>query len=133
MAFAGYLLKINGTVFPGTYILRDTWNTNPDQIQDDDSFIDGDGVLDRDILPHTRSKIEFSTVPYLNLNEKMAMQEILPTSRTERIRVTAQYWNDDTNEYKTGYFYIPDINYPIYDTTDTDILYNSIRVALIEY
>ncbi|MDF2906843.1 MAG: hypothetical protein K0R34_2164 [Herbinix sp.] len=132
-AYAGYLLKINGTVLPNKYILMDSYNSTPHQQSDIDSYEDGNGLLHRTVAPHTRSKPDFNTVPKLALAEKMALQEIIPTSATERIRLTVEYWDDDTNTYQTGDFYVPDITYPIHDAGATDIIYNSIRIAFIEY
>jgi hypothetical protein len=109
------------------------YKANPNQLTDLNSYTDGDGKLVRNVLPHTRSKPDFTTVPYLKLDDKIALQEIIPCSPTERIKLTVEYWDDDNNIYKTGDFYIPDIEYPYIDATDTDIIYDSIRFAFIEY
>ena len=57
--YKGYLLKINGTELPGQYI--QDYSSTPNQAQDKDSYQDLTGELHREILPHTRSKIEFKT------------------------------------------------------------------------
>ncbi len=129
MAFEGYLIKINGTAFPNSYILMDSYDSSPNQLMDDDSYTDGDGKLHRNVLPHTRSKLEFNTVPKLTLADKMAIQSFIPT----RVKLTVKYWNDESNTYKSGEFYVPDITFPIHDITATDIIYNSTRIAFIEY
>ena len=43
------------------------------------------------------------------------------------------YWNDETNSYDSGYFYIPDIEFSVMDASKTDIRYNPISIELIEY
>ena len=48
-------------------------------------------------------------------------------------KVSVTYWNDETNTYKTGYFYIPDIEYQAMDADADTIRYNPITVELIEY
>lgn len=124
--FQGYLLEINGKVLPAEFI--QTYKVTPDQQQDKDSYQDITGQLHRDVLPHTRSKIEFTT-PYLWLEKKRELQSFFP----DRVKVPVTYWNDERNEYVSGEFYIPDIQYQVYRTRDNDMEYFPIRVALIEY
>jgi hypothetical protein len=128
MAFLGYLLKINGVIFPNKYIKFDSYNSSPNQVMDVDAYRDADGVLHRNTLDHTPSKIEFNT-PYLNLADKMAMQSYFPN----RITLTAEYWTDESNSYEVGTFYVPDITFEIYHITAIDITYKPIRIAFIEY
>ncbi len=128
MAFAGYLLKINSTIFPNKYIQLDSYVSTPNQIMDVDSYRDADGVLHRNTLTHTASKIEFNT-PCLNLADKNKLKIYIPT----RKKLTLEYWNDDANAYTTGTFYVPDITYDIYHITSNDIIYKPIRIAFIEY
>ena len=128
MAFLGYLLKINGSIFSNSFIAVDSYKATPNQEIDEDSYTDADGELHRNILPHTRSKIEFST-RHLNLAEKIMIQGLFPV----RSEVLVEYWNDETNSYETGAFYIPDITYEPHTVTDNNIVYKPIRIALIEY
>jgi len=128
MAFLGYLLKINGTIFPNKFIAIDSYQSTPNQITDLDSYTDADGVLHRNTLPHTRTKTEFNT-PYLSLADKKTVQGFF----SNRVSFTAEYWNDESNSYKTGKFYVPDLTFLIYSMTENDILYKPTRIALIEY
>lgn len=128
MAFNGYLLKINGIIFPNKYIALDTYISIPNQQTDLDAYTDADGYLHRNVLPHTASKIEFNT-PLLDLAKKQSMQSLIPT----RVKLILEYWNDEENIYKIGNFYVPSISYSIYRTTEKDIIYNPIRIAFIEY
>lgn len=129
MAFNGYLLKIGTSIFPSSFIQLDTYKSTPNQILDLDSYTDSNGILHRNILPARATKIEFNT-PILTLDRKMALQALLPSSR---VKFTLQYWNDDTNSYKTGDFYIPDITYEIKRHTSNNIWYNPVRIAMIDY
>lgn len=131
--YKGYLLKINGKVFPNRYILMDSYLPKPHQLTDLDSFVDADGYLNRNVMPHARSRIVFNTANKLTLDEKIEIQKILPTSKTGRIKLMLEYWSDDTNTYHTGDFYIPDIEYPMHDANSETIIYNSISIELIEY
>lgn len=127
--FKGYLLKIKGRELPGDYI--QTYKSTPDQQQDKDSYQDITGELHREILPHTRSKIDFTT-PYLWLEDKKIFQSFFPDRMTEP-KISVEYWNDAKNEYVTGIFYTPDIEYKLYRIKGNDVEYTPIRVALIEY
>lgn len=127
-AYQGWLLKINGQKFPMDYIAHASYNATPDQLQDEDSYQDADGLLHRNVLPHARTKIEWTT-PFLHLEDKIRMQSYFP----DTVTVEAEYWNDKRNGYATGIFYVPDIQFPYYDASEMDIRYNPIRIALIEY
>lgn len=127
-AYKGWLLRLEGRVFPMKYIAHGSYTATPDQKQDEDSYQDGYGILHRNVLPHTRTKIEWTT-PFMHLAEKIDMQSYF----LNRVTIAAEYWNDERNGYATGTFYVPDIQFPYYDASETDIRYNPIRIALIEY
>ena len=127
--FQGYLLKINGRILPAKYV--QTYKATPDQIQDIDSYQDSNGVLHREILSHTRSKIEFTT-PYLWLEDKIVFQSYFPDQKAEP-KVSVEYWNDEQNNYTAGVFYVPDMDYQVYRIQGARMEYFPIRVALIEY
>ena len=124
--FQGYLLKINGTILPTKF--TQTYKVTPDQQQDKNSYQDITGELHREVLPHTRSKIEFIT-PHLWKSAKEELQSFFP----DRKEVSVTYWNDERNEYVSGIFYIPDIEFQVYRIVGNDMEYFPIRVALIEY
>lgn len=124
--FKGYLLKIEGKELPVLYIAK--YKATPNQLQDDSSYQDSTGELHREILPHTRSKIDFTT-KYLWIEDKIVFQSYFPT----RTRLSVEYWNDETNAYRTGDFYVPDIDFEIYRIVGKRMEYKPVRVALIEY
>lgn len=126
MAFQGYLIKIDGRVLPVKYIAK--YKATPNQQQDKDSYQDSTGKLHREVLPHRRTKIDFTT-RYLWLEDKIAFQSFFGG----RITIAVEYWNDETNNYETGEFYVPDIEFEIYRIVGNDAEYMPIRVALIEY
>ncbi len=127
--FEGWLLKING--FDMTpYIHAGSYKATPDQQTDIDDYTDNEGIFHRNVLPAKATKIEFDIKP-VRLSDKIKIQAAFPT-RTE---VSVEYWNDETNKYQTGKMYIPDITFEPYIVYRKigDVLYNPIRVALIEY
>lgn len=128
MDFDGWLIKVNGTIFPNNLISYSTYKSTPNQITDLDSYTDEDGLLHRNPLPHLSSKIEFETKP-MWLPQKKQIQKLIPT----RILLNVDYWNDEENQYNSGEFYVPDIIYPIIWLQYGSILYDKIRIAFIEY
>lgn len=127
--FLGHLLKIGDNIVPNKFL--QTYLATPNQMQDKGSYQDVDGKLHREVLPHTRTKIEFTT-PYLWLEDKMILQSFFP-KRSEEKQITVEYWDDEDNTYKNGVFYIPDIQYKVYRIRGTNMQYFPMRIALIEY
>lgn len=134
MAFNGTLLKLNGTTFPLEYIKFETYNITPNQRMDLDSYRDLTGVLHRQVLSHTATKIEFQT-PYMTEEKLNTMLSIINSalSNFNERKVTVEYYDVETNSHKSGSFYMPDISYTMYNVVGTKIIYNPIRIAFIEY
>jgi hypothetical protein len=128
MAFNGYYLKINGTIFPNEFIVVESFVADPEQTLQDDAYTDGDGYLHISDLPHTRTKIEFNTPDKFS----EAQNEVLRTYLTDMRNATVEYWNPKRGTYRTGIFYISDISYTIKYQIGDMIYYNPIRIALIE-
>lgn len=127
--YKGYLLRNTSVgIIPNSFLKANGYSCTPNQQTDRNTYTDEDGVLRRDILSHVASKIEFNTPP-LHLNDKIAFQKYFPN----RTSIELEYWNDETNDYETGTFYVPSITFEYYSITDKDIFYNPIRVAFIEY
>lgn len=127
--FQEYLLKIEGKAVPNKYITD--FMSTPHQAQDKDSYQDITGELHREILPHTRTKIEFNTPPMF-MNEKQDFQSYFP-DRKAQPKINVEYWDDEYNCYATGIFYTPDIQYKIKRIAGSRIEYQQTRIALIEY
>lgn len=133
--YKGYLLKFNGTIFPNHYMLE--YSSIPDQRMDVDSERDNLGNLHRSVLPDGKTSIKFST-HILGLNEKIQMQSIIQNAIDtngipEERKCLVEYWNDETNDYDEGEFYIPDIEYTVLDADANGIRYQPISIELIEY
>ena len=129
--FEGWLLKVNGTIFPTKYIRAETYTVTPDQETDQDDYTDNDGILHRNILPAKATKIEFST-PTMWLRDMKVVLSIIPEEDDE---VEIEYWNPRKMQYQSGTAYVPDVPWvPYYvDPDKKDILYNETRFAFIEY
>lgn len=133
MAYQGYLIKVGNTVFPMKYIRAETYQCTPNQRIDQDSDSDATGVLHRNVLPHTRSKIEFETPQMLRGTDVLAISTLLGLAGNAKRDVTITYWDHESQDYKTGKCYVPDISYQLMRNTGDDLVYMPIRYAFIEY
>lgn len=127
MPYQGYLLKVNGTIFPNDLIAFGSFSITPNQRQDRDSYRDSTGYLHRNILPHKVTKIEFNT-KLLHESDKAHVETLLQG----RDEYTLEYWS---NGYQIGTFYSPDLKFEVYDIDKVsgDIRYKPVRIAMIEY
>lgn len=133
MGYQGYLLKVNGKIFPNSMIRAQTYSINPNQITDADSYTDNDGKLHRNPLEHTSTKLEFN-IPMIKDSEMDSLYDILPFSTPHaKVSVEIEYYNPYTRSYDEAAVYIPDVNFTMYSADDDDILYEEIRLAFIEY
>ena len=60
-------------------------------------------------------------------------EETNPTEAKKQRKVELQYWDDDSNKYSTGTFYIPNMDFPIRKITDDTIYYNEMAFTFVEY
>lgn len=138
MSFQGYLIKSasGSAVFPHKYIKLETYKGTPNQREEVDAYRD-DYTRDlyREVADGMKSTIEFSTVDGLTLAEKEEIQSFFNSCMTDAIerKVYLNYWDDETNQYDTGYFYLPNMTYTIRQIDSTNIIYNSLAYKLIEY
>jgi len=132
LTFEGWLLKMNGKVFPNELIALESYKCTPDQIMDLDPYRDGSGELHRNVLPHTATSIEFSTT-HLRLRDADRLNGFV--THGIRVKCEIEYWNPNTSSYKAGAFYISDIPYEIVNVDEKrkDILYKPIKITLTEY
>lgn len=131
-AFEGWLLKINGVVFPNDLIAFESYKCTPDQIMDLDPYRDGNGELHRNALPHTATSVEFST-HYMYLADVERLNQFI--QHGARVRCKIEYWNTNTSSYVSGTFYIADVPYEILsvDEEKKDIKFKPITITITEY
>lgn len=129
--FEGWLVKVNGVIFPTSLIRANTYKITPDQETDLDDYTDNLGVFHRNVLPAKASKIEFET-PTIRLRDAYRIFEVIPEDDDS---VTVEYWNPRKFRYQSGDSYVPDIQYTLrmVDEDKRDIVYDQIRIAFIEY
>lgn len=144
MAFNGYLIMVGktketaslGAVLPLKYMRYETYQVNPDQVMDFNTTRDTTGVLHRTVLGHTATKIEFTTPRMSNTDVENLMVLLRRYWNNEREkRLGVFYYDPLINDYKSGWFYMPDINFTIsnVDARRGKIMYTETRIAFIEY
>lgn len=140
MAFNGKLveLKTNNSYveFPMKYIKAESYKVTPNQRMESSASRAVTGVLKRVTMSHTASKIDMNTPPLTNAdaNDIHTLLTNAYTDAQER-KLELRYYDPSSDSYKTGEFYVPDIDYEIVriDKTLNMIQYNSVRIAFIEY
>lgn len=139
MAYAGYLIKVGSWTIPLKYIRYDTYKITPNQRIDLDSTVTTAGYLWRQVLPHTRTKIEFD-IPMIGMTEQVDFMSHMRTAwsvnnRTLQRECTVTYYDMETDTYKSMDCYVPDIDWKIRNIDNTSpyqINYNETRIAFIE-
>lgn len=139
MMFQGFLICLGGKygeVLPNEFIRYDTYETDCNQRLDLDSTRSLDGILHRNVLPHTATRIDF-TVPHLDNFQHDYLMDLLHRNMSDKHSKTIvlYYWDDENHTYKTGTFYVPDIKFKIrhIDEKKGTILYDETKLAFIEY
>lgn len=140
MAFNGKLIELkvgnNYVEFPLQYVAIGSYKAVPDQRMESDANRATSGKLVRKTVDHTATKVEFETPPITNVELAAIMQRFTNAMTNVLQRnVTLRYYNTTTDSYKTGNFFMPDIETPInrVDKAKNIVYYNNIRFAFIEY
>lgn len=136
MAFSGYLIRkpSTSTYFPERLIEASSYQVVPNRRQDKEPTRDLNGVLHRAVVQAKPTTIQFRTreLHLADLVEIQAFFSSCMTSSEER-KVRIQFWDLESNGYKTENFYIPDITYTIVYHTNDDIIYAPVDYELIGY
>lgn len=141
MAFSGYLIKVGPsssslTEIPLKYMRAETYSVTPNQRMEWSAERDVNGFLHRQTVQNMPPKIEFNT-PMMTNTEINALNTIFAnaySSVSER-KLTVEYYDPETDTYKTHDCYMPDVQYKIRnaDTANNVINYDELRYAFIGY
>lgn len=134
MAYTTYLIKAGGTEIPLSYIFTNSYDVTPNQRLETSAERNTSGVLSRETVSHTPSKVEFDTRPMYEADKNTLMAIITGAYTDANARqLTLDYYCPDTGSYQTGTFYVPDIKFTILSVINNNPLYDKIRIAFIEY
>jgi hypothetical protein len=136
MEFEGYLLKSGNDIFPHKYIEYSSWESTPNQREEIKAYRDDNTRdLTRVTAAGRKTAIAFKTRDSLTLDEKIEIQTFFTSHETDAAerKIPLTFWNDEDNEYKTGYFYRPNLKFPIKSISGNSIVYGSVQIDLVEY
>lgn len=121
---------------PQKLIKAESYRVTPNQRFESSANRSVTGMLVRQTVSHTASKIEFETIPMTQTDVK-TIEAILNSAYVDSLqrKLKIKYYDTSADDYKEGDFYVPDVEYSIQriDLTKNKIHYNSIRYAFIEY
>ena len=133
--YNGYLVKIGTYSIPNSVIVMKTYKATYN-VQDLDPFRDGNGVLNRNALPHVPPKCEFQIKPGLtNSKFDVIMNNIrgqftIPLERKGLCSVFVP----ELGEYVENYMYMPEPEITIIRQESSSILiYDAITFKFIGY
>ncbi len=139
--FRGYLIKAvkTGQIFPLEYINYESWNSTPKQREELKAYRDDNTRnLTRITAEGMKSVFAFETRANLHLEDKIAIQNFFYNGEDgdeghHQRKIQLEYWNEDSNQYETSYFYRPDIQFPIRKIVGNDIIYGALKFDFVEY
>ena len=138
MAFNGKLVELktgnNYVELPLKYVKAESYTVTPEQRMEISANRASTGLLKRNTLSHTASKIDLETVPVTN-SDVAILNTLFSNAFTDaqERKLDLRYYNPATDSYNTGTFYMPDTEYHILNINGTTIQYDSVRFAFIEY
>lgn len=139
MAFANYLIKVGSSnvELPTSFIEGTTYKVTPNQRMEWSAERDITGMLHRDTVTNQPPKIEFATISQLTNTQVARIMSILNNAYSDAAqrKLSVNYYDPESDSYKTHVCYVPDIDFSIsrIDTTSRTIWYEPIRFAFIGY
>ena len=136
----GYYFKSvkTGQIFPSKYIQHDTFKQTPSQMEEVKAYRDDNSRdLHRFTAEGHKTVWYFKTPKHLHLADMIAIQNFFingeeATDHDEQ-KIQLKYWNQKALDYKTGWFYRPNLDYVTNHISDTDIVFDEQQIDLIEY
>ena len=129
----------DGDLFPLAYMQEGTYKTNPNQREEIKAYRDDNTRdLTRVTAEGKKTTIEFK-LRSVWLEEKMYIQawfhnaEANTQEAHEQRKVQLEFWDEEENAYKTGYFYRPNLEFEIDKTEGYEIKYKPLTIKLVEY
>lgn len=127
MAYEGYRIKINGYIFPNGNMARGSWNksTEPRLCE---SYTDILGINHDVYYPTDKTTIGFTIRPH-----KEEEHPSIASYFAERANVEVEYYDEDTQTYKTGNFKINKFSWAHDNAGERFIDYAETAVTFEEY
>lgn len=123
--------------FPDRLIARGKVAVVPNQRQSIDAYTDDIGVTRDFALPHTKSQIQFTTLP-MSAEELRSIMSSMVSNYIDYGKRDAQctYYDDENGAFKTGHFYFDksfQFNRDEVDESGVPTQYGEMQWTFIEY
>lgn len=117
------------------YVLLDTYSIIPNARLDSDSYTDANGVLHRDTLEHTKTKIEFITTELSQSEMKQIMEGLTSNYIDYKQRnAICTYFDTETFKEKTGRFYLDSsFKMKIKEIRNGEFIFGQTQFVFVEY
>ena len=125
MAYDGYRLKINNTIFNNNDIAKGSLVFGKNQ-RVAKSWKDISGHTRKVFYEDTKTVIQFS------VREHLATDHLTLASYFTNPEVTVEYWDENTDTYQTGDFFVNDFNWGNTTTTPDGPMYAACQITLEE-
>ena len=136
MAFAGYLIKLGGsggTELPLDYIRVESY-TAVTNLTENASMKSVTGRKYRQTAEHKAVQVSFQSKAMDNTSLAALNGMILGAMSNQSTRdITLEYYDPETDTYKTADGYMPVVKYPIRKLEQNMVIYNPIEFEFIEY
>lgn len=99
--------KFGNFDFPDRLIKWGSFKVKPNQRQDKDSYTDGLGETQRNAIAHTKTQIQFATLPMSSVDMDAIMGGMVENyiNYLERDAMCT-YYDDENRKFKNGHFYL---------------------------
>lgn len=127
MAYAGYRIKIDDTIFNNNDIAKGTYSIKPNEKRVAKEWKDLEGIRHTTYYPTDKTTITFS------IREHLASDHSMLASFFTSPSVEVEYWNDRINNYSEGTFEVKDIDWGHITVTPDGAFYKATKVTLEEW
>lgn len=134
MSFNGYYIKIGNQTFQNPAIKRDGFNANVRIVQVTETKVLASGKLVLKELPHKPTILSI-TFPIMTLAQARAYAATFrgATSGEDEMYLTVEWYDVETDSYKTGTFYHTDLKYKPKNVAHGQVMVECETVDLHEY
>lgn len=117
------------------YILLDSYSIIPNARLDADTFSDANGVLHRDALEHTKTKITFYLIELSQSEMKNIMYGLTSNYIDFKQRNSnCTYFDTETFTEKTGHFYLEsNMEMKIKEIRNGEFIFSQTKLTFVEY
>lgn len=137
--FDGRLIVVGGTEIPKEYIQYNDYEVTPNQRQDVNSQRDLNQDLHRNVSPHYKSVVKFTTRPLIESQLRDLMDNyIIPAYINEKERkLHVEFFDPETGNYYDGDYYLvqPKFTIRVIENRGGDLVikYDPIDFEFIQY